>query len=827
MSEPQQFHHILVINDYKGRRIISLENSNYTLGRDSQNDIVIYDYQVSRVHATLIKKEDREREIFSYRIIDGDLTGKKSTNGLTINGNTCTSHELKHSDIIQFSCDTKANYYIVDTHVELDLFNPDDLSKINLSRTSINDRTHKTISRKSAQKNQLDSQNQQELIRLASFPELSPNPIVEIDLAGNITYLNPAASIKFENIYEQKLTHPILAGLLSEEKNKQGNLSLREVRIGSEVFEQYIHYLSEKKLIRSYIFNSTKRKDIETSLRESDALYQAVIRQTSEGVFLVNTSNKKILEANNAYTKLLGYTEEEIVQLTLDDIIENDINKFNRDLKKVLKDRQDHVAEYLHRCRDGSLINIESSISIITYQSQDIFCFVVRNIRKINPRENNSNYQILYDLLTQLPKQKLFKEHLNIAIANAKRHQYLIAVIILEIEDLEQLKKAEQRESYEYLLKNFAQLFQSCLRSGDLAACWDDDKFIALVSHLRNLRDLAKIGKRMSEILQKYLDSQPEQVKLKLNMGMVIYPVDGDNSSSLIDHALASLEQSKKRNHPQYGITGFIITPKTVNLLKLESLITNAIKEQQFFLCYQPQVNIKTGKITGIEALLRWEHPKLGQIDPTDFLQTAEETDVMLLLSRWVLQTACAQNKAWQDAGLPSLPIGINLSPRQFQQSNLVEMVDKVLKQTGLTAADLELEIIENCLHQNYEFAAQTMRELVQMGVRICIDDFGIGNSCFGYLEQLPFHTVKIGQDLIVKFNNEPKHNAMISAVVTLAKAFNVRVLAEGVEKLAQIDLLLSLECEQIQGNLFSRPLTNQDATNFLKRGDYTIVPYT
>ena len=825
MNEPQQFHHILVINDPKGKRIVSLEDGNYTLGRDSHNEIVIYDYQVSRVHATLIRQVDKKNEEFSYRIIDGDLKGKRSKNGLLINGNSCISQELKHGDIIQFSRETKANYYIVDTLSGIDLFNPDDLSKISISRTLVDDRSQQTIVTKLEENPQTSPQDREELIRLASFPELSPSSIVEIDLKGNITYLNPAASIKFKNIYEQKLNHPILAGLLSEEKNQQGNLWLREVKIGSEVFEQYVHYLSEKKLIRSYIFDLTKHREAETSLRESEARYHALIRQTSEGIVLVHAGNKKIIEANDAYARFLGYTGEEIVQLTLDNVIANDIQELNRDLDKIVKDRQDYVAEYLHRRKDGSLINSESSISLITYQSQDVFCFVVRNITGRKQIENDLNYQNFYDPLTQLAKQKLFKEQLRIAIANARRYQQLIAVIILEIGKLEQLRKADNSRDYGQLLKNFAQLLQSCLRSGDLAARWDEDRFIGLLSHLRSLRDLPKIGKRMSETLQKYLDTQPGEVKLELNIGMALYPIDGDNSSSLINNALLSLGQSKKPNPPHYGITGLTITPKTANVLELENLISNAIKEQQFFLCYQPQVNIKTGKITGIEALLRWQHLELGQIDPKHFLKLAEEMDLMLLLSKWVLQAACAQNKAWQDAGLPSLPMGINLSPKQFQQSNLVEMVDKVLEQTGLSAAQLELEITETCLHKNYEFAAQTINSLVQRGVHFCLDDFGIGNSSFGYLEQLPFRTVKIGQDLIAKFNHEPKQNAIISAIVTVANGFNLRVVAEGVEKLEQMKLLHSLECEQIQGNLFTRPLTTQEATNFLKRGDHTIIP--
>jgi diguanylate cyclase (GGDEF)-like protein/PAS domain S-box-containing protein len=829
MNEPPQFRHILVIEDPKGRRIVSLEDSNYSLGRDSHNDIVIYDYQVSRIHATLLRELDSKIQGFSYRIIDGNLQGKRSTNGLVINGNSCLSHELKHGDTIRFSPEAKANYCIVATKAGIDLFNPDDLSNMGMARTSLTDTSKKTLIAKPEEKIKVNYQDREELIRLASFPELSPNPIVEIDWEGNLTYVNPAASIKFENIYEQKLNHPILAGLLSEEQNKQGNLFLREVKIGSEVFEQYVHYLSEKKFIRSYIFDFTKRKQVEASLQESELRYQAVARQTSDGIFLAYASNKKIIDANEAYAKLLGYTNEQIVQLSLYHVIANELQEFNQDLNKVLKDKQDYLAEYLYRCKDGSFINLESSISLISYQCQDVFCFVVRNINQVKPPGHGLKSQDFergfYDPITQLPNQKLFQEQLNIALANAQRYQYLMALIMVEIENLKQLKEVANGQDDEQLLLNLAQGFRSCLRSGDLPARWDEEQFIALLSHIRTLKDPAKIARRMSEIFQKYLDGKQEEVKLKLNIGMVIYPLDGDNPSSLLKNALMSLEQGKKSSQANYGMTGFTITPKTASVLKLENLINNAIKEQQFFLRYQPQVNIKTGRITGIEALLYWQHPESGQIEPIHYLKLAEETDLLLPLGSWVLHTACAQSKAWRDAGLPSLPIGVNLSPRQFHQSNLVAMLDKVLQQTGLPATQLELEISETCLHQNYEFAAQTIHHLVERGVHICLDNFGTGQSSLGYLEKLPFHTLKISPDSIAKLNSEPRQKAIISAIVTLAKGFNLRVVAEGVEKLTQMELLSNLECEQIQGNLFSRSLTAQEATNFFQRGDHSIIP--
>jgi diguanylate cyclase (GGDEF)-like protein/PAS domain S-box-containing protein len=825
MSELPKFRHILVVEDRKGRRLVSLEDNHYSIGRDSNNSIVLYDYQVSRIHATLIKKmvTDDDRE-FCYTIMDGDLQGKRSTNGLIINGQARISHELKHGDKVRFAPEANANYYIISTESGIDLFDPDSFSKITLSKITLTDEDNPTVIGKPEEDKETNHQDQEELIRLASFPELSPNPIVEIDWDGNLTYLNPAASIKFDTIYEEKLKHPILDGLLSESNSRQGNLFLREVKIESEVFEQYVHYLSEKKLIRSYIYDFTKRKQIEASLRESEARYRAVVRQTSDGIFLVYVSNKRIIEANDAYCKLLGYNDEEISQLTLYNVIASDLNSLNQDLDKVLNDKQDHVEQYLHRCRDGSLINLESSVSLISYRGKDIFCFVVRDLQRRKLQNDHIYHETFHDLLTQLPNQKLFNEQLNIAVANAKRYRYFMSIIAVEVENLEKFKEKDQNNKSEQLLRNFAEGFKSCLRGGDLAARWDNEKFVALLSRVRGPRDPVKVAKRMSEILKQYLVVEGEETDLKLNIGVVVYPLDGDDSSSLVKNALLSLEQNKKTNQGNFALTGFTITPKTASVLKLENLISNGIKEQQFFLCYQPQINLHTTKLSGIEALLRWENPELGQVPPSHFLRLAEDTDLMIPLGKWVIQNGCMQAKAWLDNGFPSIPIGINLSPKQFQQSNLAEMIGQILEQTGLPPELLELEITEKCLSQNYDFAGPTLSSLRELGVRLCLDDFGTGNSSLGYLEQFPFQTVKIGQDLIGKVFLDYRHNHLISAILTVSHGFDLRVIAEGVETTQQLELLRSLQCEEIQGNLFSRPLNVQDATQFLKRGDHAII---
>jgi diguanylate cyclase (GGDEF)-like protein/PAS domain S-box-containing protein len=824
MSDKQEFRHILIIEDRKGRRIISLEDSNYTLGRDSHNEIVIYDYQVSRTHATLIRKTDYETQNYCYRIIDGDLQGNKSTNGLLINGRSAISHELKHGDTIRFANEAKANYYIIPTNSGIDLFNPNHVDIIKASNSTLTGQSIQTRIDKLEEQSLTD--DQQELIRLASFPELSPNPIIELDWNGKITYLNPAASIKFNNIQAEQLNHPILAGLLSEYNNRQGNLFLREVKIGSEVFEQYVHYLSEKKLIRSYIYDFTRRKQVETQLKESEARYRAIVRQTSEGIFLAYANNKMIIEANNAYANLLGYTPAEITNLTLYDLIATDIQIVNQDLANLVNQKQDFVAQYFHRCHDGSLLNLESSISLIRYRGRDIFCFVVRNLSQQAEEQEYSNYQTFHDILTHLPNQKLFNQQLTIALANAKRYQYLMAMTVVEIEQLAKFREVMGEEETQTLIKNFAQTFRASLRAGDLAARWDENKFIALFARIKGPRDPAKVVKRISSTLENYLQEQQQRtnVDLRMNTGMVIYPIDGDDLSSLIKNTLLSLEQAKNPGSNNYGLTGFTISSKTANLLRLENLISNAIKEQQFHLCYQPQVNIQSGQITGLEAILKWDNSELEQITHRHFLRLSEETDFMLPVGVWMLQTSAHQAQLWHQADLSHLCMGVNVSARQFHQSNFVELIEIILQQTNLLPQQLELEIQENCLEQNPEFAEQTMEKLAALQIRLCLDNFGTGNSSLGYLQKLPFNSVKLSSELITDLDKNDQKKAFIQALSIFAQGYNLRVIALGVEKLEQVDLLRNLGCAEIQGNLFSKPLTTNDASNFLQKGHHAII---
>ncbi|WP_048751437.1 diguanylate cyclase domain-containing protein, partial [Crocosphaera watsonii] len=282
-------------------RIVALEEASYSVGRESTNDIVIYEQVVSRRHATIVRVRLSPRlDTYSYRIIDGDLEGNRSTNGLLINGKLQQSHNLKHGDVVIFGPKAKVSYYIISTALDIDLFNPLDPEQFEVGEETVmetmiaDDNNNSTLINEES----LQARDRNDLIRLASFPELSPNPIIEIDFTGNLTYLNPAARIKFQSIEQEKLKHPILAGLLSELHNIQGNLLLREVVIGSEIFEQYVHYLSEHQLIRSYLFDITARKQAEKRL-EYRAFYDTLTDLPNRNYFDENLEIALVKAKNN------------------------------------------------------------------------------------------------------------------------------------------------------------------------------------------------------------------------------------------------------------------------------------------------------------------------------------------------------------------------------------------------------------------------------------------------------------------------------------------------------------------------------------------------
>ncbi len=678
--------HILVIQDIKGKQTIHLRENKYTIGRNLSNSIVIYSPQVSRLHATLLLQGNEKES--SFIIIDGDTKGKRSNNGIHVNGKKCYEHQLKHADFIQIGYDVKATYHISYSSQSLNKkYKP---TRVN-TQTIFEIESKKTIEFFSEESYKLDYK---ELARLASFPELCPHPIFEINLEGELTYQNPAAHQKFPQLNKAKWKHPLIAALPYQPQNLNGHVFKREVTIGNHVFEEYIHYLIRNKIIRVYVFEITLHK----------------------------ISQEKFLD------------------------------------------------------------------------------------------------QMFFDLMTQLPNQLFFKEQLSKAIANSKQSDKYLGIMSIDIDQFKTINDQFSPRIGDNLLKRFAQKLTSCFREGDTLARWKGDQFIVLLPEINQIQNTVKIVQRITKTFEEpFKIGNQKEVSLSCSIGIAIYPNDGENPEILIKNANTALDLAKDNPKGSYRFYSTSLQVKHSQLLRLENQLHKALERLELLLHYQPQINIKTGKIQCLEALIRWQHPQLGLIFPEKFLSIAEETGLIIPIGEWVLKTACTQNRIWQNLGLPPLRISVNLSSQQFQQADLRGKIIDILNKTGIKPNLLELEITENILIENLESARKILCELLRTGINISMDDFGSGYACLGYLKNFPFHSLKIDQNFIQNMKNNQQDLAIIEAALVIARGFNMRVIAEGVESQEQFDLLKDLQCDEIQGYWLSKPLKAEEIPKFLK----------
>lgn len=834
----QKVRHILVIEDPEIKRTVTLDSATYSVGRHSSNSIILSSQRISRQHATLLRRTDVRTNSYSYWILDGDLDGNRSRNGIFINGKKCLVHELKHGDIVEFGAEVKARYHIISDYSEK-IENLDDSDIISrpqpqekfagAKETIISDRSagvkETIISDRFKQDREtvivpyeaLSKNQDPEQTRSNSFAELDPNPIVEIDLNGQITYRNSAALVNFQNLDRLGIEHPVIAGLIDNERERNGNLFVREVTVDKKIFRQNVHYLSETQVIRSYLVDISEQQQLKTDLKKIQGRYTHLLAQISEGVAIVEPASKQIIEVNNAYCKLLGQARNDLQQMTLNEIT-FDEELLEREWQSVLKDKNDCSREISHRRIDNSLVKVHMSLSLIGVGGEEVVFVVVRDLTQQKISEEKLRRQLCHDEVTGLPNQAMFSKQLTTAIAHAKRQDFLVGIMFLELDYYKNLATSLGNTLEDRLLENCAERLKTSLRSGDTIGYWGGDRFTVLMPQVSSVEEIAKISQRILDITKQPFKLGEHQLNVRVNIGIAIYPQDGKELDVLLDNAELALERIKEEQRNNYQFHSLSMHNRAVETMELENSLYYALEKDEFLLHYQPQVNIHSGEVKGVEALLRWKHPELGVLLPAEFMSIAEHTGSIVPIGEWVLKTACAQNKLWQRQGLSPVKVAVNLSPLQFQQPNLASVVERILNETELEASLLELEIKMEILMQNVEFAKEIVRDLQLLGVNIAVDDFGSGFSAFSYnsLKELSLNTLKIDRSFVQQLKEEPQDLAIVSAVVTLGRGFNLRIVAEGVETQEQFEILRNLDCEEMQGNWFSRPLAAEDAVKFL-----------
>jgi diguanylate cyclase (GGDEF)-like protein len=434
-------------------------------------------------------------------------------------------------------------------------------------------------------------------------------------------------------------------------------------------------------------------------------------------------------------------------------------------------------------------------------------------------------HQASHDRLTGLPNRMLFDERLSLALATTHRYGEMLAVVFLDLDGFKTINDTLGHAIGDQLLQSVAQRLRGCLRPGDILARWGGDEFTLLLSPIGSAEDVAKIATEILGTINAPLQFEGQELHIKASLGIALAPYDGEDSETLLKNADAAMYRAKQQGRNNYQLYTSAIGTKAQERLVLENNLYQALERQEFHLHYQPQVDLQTGEIVGMEALIRWQSPKLGFISPSAFIPIAEEMGLISAIGEWVLWTACAQNRAWQSLGLPPVRMAVNLSARQFQQKNLVEIIAQVLESTQLEPRYLELEITESIAMQDIPVTISVLRTLRSMGIQIAIDDFGTGYSSLSSLKHFPLDKLKIDQSFVRDLVKDSYDAAITKALVALGHGLKLEVVAEGVETQEQLAFLRSIQCDGMQGYLLSRPLPTQEATNlFVNKNQLGVI---
>lgn len=450
---------------------------------------------------------------------------------------------------------------------------------------------------------------------------------------------------------------------------------------------------------------------------------------------------------------------------------------------------------------------------------------IVVTQEKLLEREQRLEYLAHYDELTGLPNRLLFKERLEQALAAAGRDRHMPGVLLIDLDRFKTINDSLGHSVGDRLLKKVADRLYNCIREEDTFARLGGDEFTVLMGRVQGPDEISDMAGRIMNALKPPFAIGENELYITASIGGAAYPDSGGDAITLLRGADIAMYRAKEMGRNNFQMHARSADGISLERIKLENRLHKALDKGEFVVFYQPQVSLTTGSLTGMEALVRWELPDKGIVSPGEFIPLAEETGLILPLGGWVLRAACAQARKWQDAGYPPVRVSVNLSPRQFQQHDLVEMVRDALADAGLPPRFLELEITEGAIMNNVDGACITMQKLSGMGINISVDDFGIGYSSLSYLKKFPIHTLKIDRSFISNITTDPDDAAISTAVIAMAHSLKLKVVAEGVEDVEQLEFLRKLGCDEVQGYLFGRPAPAAESEKLLAQEIHRETP--
>jgi len=871
VAEPEisraECYHLLEFETEDKAFSVLLDNATQSVGRDPSNTIALDYPSISRQHAILLRIAVEQTENYIFRILDGDLQGKKSTNGIFINGRKETSCILKHGDLIVFGKDAKATYY--NFFGQPGLKSPEEVKLALLNLHQDDSTSFETVVLDQSYNESAEGA----VVHLASFPELIPHPIFEVDVSGKITYLNPKTVSLFPDIREKGCNHPLVKSVFDNLVQHIDNPSFTcEVSHQDAYYEAVVHFMSESDLLRIFVVDITARKRAELELQKRDQILQ-VMAQVSNHLLL----NLNCHTALPASLEIVGkaFQADYLVLCKISSEQESDEHYLNFEFEWFADRAAVTVTNQFwiqHPCHNLGItswlaaLQVGRVVAANLQQAPQAECFFLQasGIQALmlvpltvagqfwgfwgiadchtgrswgcqeevafttmaasiggavhrQQVEDAIRHQALHDALTNLPNRVLFNEQLDFALKNARRTGNYLAVMFLDLDRFKLINDTLGHTIGDCLLQQVARRFSETVRDGDVVARWGGDEFIILIPHLSHPNDIHTLAKRLLKIIDQVFEIDGNELFVTSSIGIAFFDDPDLNAETLIKRADIALYHVKEQGRNGYRLFEPAMDNRAPELLTLEKDLRQALSRQEFQVLYQPRINLLDGSIDGMEALLRWHHPAMGMVSPGKFIPIAEDTGLILSIGKWVLQQACFQNKQWQQAGLSPIRVAVNLSPKQFRQSDLIQMIQAVLTETGLDPIYLELEITESIAIQDIQFTQNIFIQLSEMGVHLSIDDFGTGHSSLSRLQNLPINYLKIDKSFVQDLDVNQKVSHIIKTIVALGKNLGLKIVAEGVETEPQLDFLKSIECESAQGFFFYCPISVNEATHLLR----------
>ncbi len=656
-----------------------------------------------------------------------------------------------------------------------------------------------------------------------SGPEWLHEPVITMDMAGYITDWSRGAQILFGYTVEEAIGQHVLFLYADESVDSNSDIhelfldhgspvmEVRRCKKSGDIFRANLllnHILDENNEPIGMVARLSEIAD-HLSISEKQRLHARIIENSEEGI-LITDINNKIVSVNNAFTRITGYSASEAIGKT-PDILRSGVHStdFRSEVLAAMHGAGAWHGEIIGKRKNGELFPQSVSIGVVRNANNEIThsFSVFSDISVLRATEERMQRLVNYDSLTGLPNRTLFQQLAEQALISAHRKHEHGALLVIDLNRFASVNDTLGHEVGDELLRQVGQRFRSALREEDILARFGGDEFVIALFGLQRSEHSGLVAEKLLASLEAPFVIESHALHISASIGIAFFPGDGINTASLLRLADVALKRAQVNGESCFLFYSPEMNVRAREQLQLESELRRAIGRNELLFHYQPKVSLRSGRIVGAEALIRWAHPENGLIPPSKFISLAEETGLIVDLGNWALEEACRQIRSWLDAGLEIVPIAINISARQFDPL-LPRRLKNVVDRHGVPCELLKLEITESLLVRGPEKVVVIMNELAALGFQLALDDFGTGYSSLTYLKKFPITTLKIDRSFVVSIPEDENDCAIAQAIVTMGKQLRQEIVAEGVETLAQMAFLRGLGCDQLQGYLFSPPVT-------------------